>query len=170
MAADPVVGTTYGAVRGQLVGQVVAFKGIPFAAPPIGHYRFKSPAAPPLWAGVLNASTFSPTPPQPPSSPGIPGLTLVPLAGEEWRKGDDYLTLNVWTPDPGARGLPVMVYIYGGGFVVGGSSTPIYDGERFAKDGVVLVSFNYRLGIEGFLHLVGGDTNLGLRDQIAALT
>jgi para-nitrobenzyl esterase len=101
---------------------------------------------------------------------GIPGLTLVPLAGEGWRKGDDYLTLNVWTPDPAARRLPVMVFIYGGGFVVGGSSTPLYNGERFARDGVVLVSFNYRLGIAGFLPLRGGDTNLGVRDQLAALT
>ena len=170
MATDPVVRTTYGAVRGQLVGQVAAFRGIPFAAPPIGHRRFKSPAPPSPWAGVRDATTFSPTPPQPPSSVGMPGLTLVPLAGEEWRKGDDYLTLNVWTPDPGARELPVMVFIYGGGFVVGGSSTPLYSGERFARDGVVLVSFNYRLGIEGFLPLAGGDTNLGIRDQIAALT
>src|SRR5205823_7556372 len=71
---------------------------------------------------------------------------------------------------PGAQGLPVMVFIYGGAFVAGGSSTPLYDGTRFARDGVVLVSFNYRLGVEGFLPLNGGETNVGLRDQIAALT
>ena len=63
-----------------------------------------------------------------------------------------------------------MVFIYGGAFVSGGSSTPLYDGTSFARDGVVMVSCNYRLGIEGFLLLNGGDTNLGLRDQIAALT
>jgi para-nitrobenzyl esterase len=100
----------------------------------------------------------------------MPGLDLRPIVGESWRKGDDYLTLNIWTPDPGARGLPVMVFIYGGAFVSGGSSTPLYDGARFARDGVVLVSFNYRLGVEGFLPLSGGETNVGLRDQIAALT
>jgi para-nitrobenzyl esterase len=83
---------------------------------------------------------------------------------------DDYLTVNVWTPDPGARGLPVMVFIYGGAFVAGGSSTRLYDGTRFARDGVVLVSFNHRLGIEGFLLVEGGETNVGVRDQIAALT
>ncbi len=76
----------------------------------------------------------------------------------------------IWTPEPGAQRLPVMVFIFGGAFVSGGSSTPPYDGTRFARDGVVLVSFNYRLGVEGFLPLSGGETNVGLRDQIAALT
>jgi para-nitrobenzyl esterase len=168
---EPTVKTRSGAVRGRDVQGVAAYKGIPFAAPPIGQLRFAAPVPPQPWDGVRDASAFSPTPPQADlSSQRFPGLDLRPIAGESWRKGDDYLTLNIWTPDPGAHGLPVMVFIYGGAFVSGGSSTPLYDGMRFARDGVVFVSFNYRLGIEGFLPLSGGETNVGLRDQIAALT
>lgn len=168
---EPVVKTNSGAVRGRDVQGVAAFKGIPFAAPPVGHVRFAAPVPPQPWDGVREASAFSPTPPQVDlSSQRMPGLDLRPIVGESWRKGDDYLTLNIWTPDPGAQGLPVMVFIYGGAFVSGGSSTPLYDGVSFARDGVVLVSFNYRLGVEGFLPLSGGDTNVGLLDQIAALT
>jgi para-nitrobenzyl esterase len=150
---------------------VAAFKGIPFAAPPVGHRRFVAPVPPQPWDGVREAGAFSPTPPQADlSAQRMPGLDLRPIVGESWRKGDDYLTLNIWTPDPSAQRLPVMVFIYGGAFVSGGSSTPLYNGARFARDGVVLVSFNYRLGVEGFLPLNGGETNVGLRDQIAALT
>ena len=168
---QPIVKTKSGAVQGRNVQEVAAFKGIPYAAPPVGHQRFASPVPAQPWDDVREASAFSPTPPQVDlSSQRFPGLDLSPIVGESWRKGDDYLTLNIWTPDPGARGLPVMVFIYGGAFVSGGSSTPLYDGTRFARDGVVLVSFNYRLGVEGFLPLSGGETNVGLRDQIAALT
>ena len=158
-------------MRGRYERGVATFKGIPFAAPPVGQWRFAAPVPPQPWDGVREASAFSPTPPQVDlSSQRMPGLDLRPIVGESWRKGDDYLTLNVWTPDPGAQELPVMVFIYGGAFVAGASSTPLYDGTRFARDGVVLVSFNYRLGVEGFLPLNGGETNVGLRDQIAALT
>ncbi len=158
-------------VRGSIEQGMAAFKGIPFAAPPVGERRFAAPVPPQAWDGVRDASAFSPTPPQADASARrLPGLDLRPIAGESWRKGDDYLTLNVWTPDPGTHGLPVMVFIYGGAFVAGGSSTPLYNGARFARDGVVMVSLNYRLGVEGFLPLSGGVTNLGLRDQIAALT
>ena len=167
---EPIVKTRSGAVRGRAEQGVIAFKGIPFAAPPVGQRRFVAPVPPQPWDGVREASAFSPTPPQADtSSQRMPGLDLRPIVGESWRKGDDYLTINIWTPDPGARGLPVMVYIYGGAFVLGGSSTPLYNGARFARDGVVCVSFNYRLGVEGFLPLSGGETNVGLRDQIAAL-
>ena len=167
---EPIVKTKSGAVRGRYEQGVATFKGIPFAAPPVGQLRFASPIQPHPWDGVREASAFSPTPPQADlSSQRMPGLDLRPIVGESWRKGEDYLTLNVWTPDLGTQGLPVMVFIYGGAFVSGGSSTPLYDGARFARDGVVLVSFNYRLGVEGFLPLNGGETNVGLRDQIAAL-
>lgn len=167
----PVVKTRSGAVRGTVEGGIATFKGIPYAAPPVGPRRFVAPLPPQPWDGVREASAFSPTPPQVDlSSQRFPGLDLSPISGESWRKGEDYLTLNVWTPDPAAHGLPVMVWIYGGAFVAGGSSTALYNGSAFARDGVVLVSFNYRLGIEGFLPLAGGQTNVGLRDQMAALT
>jgi carboxylesterase type B len=81
--------------------------------------------------------------------------------------GEDCLNLNVWTPDPAARGLPVMVFIPGGQFEVGTGAT--YDGSRFARDGVVCVTINYRVGPEGFLALRDGHPNLGLLDQVAAL-
>lgn len=171
MMREPIVKTRSGAVRGRYEQGVATFKGIPFAAPPVGQWRFAAPVPPQPWDGVREASAFSPTPPQADlSSQRMPGLDLRPIVGESWRKGEDYLTLNVWTPDAGTQGTPVMVFIYGGAFVSGGSSTPLYDRTRFARDGVVLVSFNYRLGVEGFLPLNGGETNVGLRDQIAALT
>lgn len=166
-----VIKTKSGALRGREEHGIISFKGIPFAAPPVGPLRFAAPVPPLSWDGVRDATAFSPTPPQADASLRVlPGLDLRPLFGEGWRKGDDYLTLNVWTPDPDTRGLPVMVFIYGGAFVAGASSTPLYHGTRFARDGVVFVSFNYRLGIEGFLPLKGGATNIGLRDQIATLT
>lgn len=85
---------------------------------------------------MRETTTFSPTPPQADaSSRVVPGLDLRPIVGESWRKGEDYLTLNVWTPDPDTQGFPVMVFIYGGGFVAGGSSTPLYNGARFARGG-----------------------------------
>ena len=167
----PVVKTRSGVVQGALDQGVATFRGIPYAAPPIGPRRFARPIPPESWDGVREARAFSPTPPQVDlSAQRLPGLDLGPIRGESWHKGNDYLTLNVWTPDPGARGLPVMVFIYGGAFVAGGSSTALYSGRAFARDGAVMVSFNYRLGIEGFLPLAGGETNAGLRDQIAALT
>jgi para-nitrobenzyl esterase len=168
--SEPIVKTKSGAVQGKYEQDIAIFKGIPYAAPPVGPRRFAAPVPPLAWDGVREAKAFSPTPPQVDlSSERMPGLDVRPIVGESWRKGDDFLTLNIWTPDPGAQGLPVMVFIYGGAFATGGSSTPLYNGARFARDGVVFVSFNYRLGIEGFLPLEGGDTNLGLRDQLAAL-
>jgi para-nitrobenzyl esterase len=138
---EAVVKTRSGAVRGRNEQGVAAFKGIPFAAPPVGLRRFAAPVPPEPWGGVRDAGAFSSTPPQQDlTSRSIPGLDLSPIVGEGWRKGADYLTLNIWAPDPGARGLPVMVFIYGGAFVAGGSSTSLYSGARFARDGVVFVS------------------------------
>ena len=84
--------------------------------------------------------------------------------------GEDCLNLNIWTPDLGAAGLPVMVWIPGGVFEYGTGASPWYDGSRFARDGVVCVTINYRVGADGFLYLGDGDANLGLLDQIAALS
>ena len=150
--------TTTGRVRGT-VEDVPVFRGIPFARPPVGDLRFAAPMPPRPWDGVRDALAFGPPPPQ----AGAFGMDA--LAG-----GEDWLTLNVWSPDPGpGAGLPVMVWIHGGAYAIGASGLPEYDGARLARDGVVLVTFNYRVGIEGFAHLDGAPATRGLLDQIAAL-
>ncbi len=162
-----VVKTRQGEVRGRGSGSaddVLAFLGIPYAAAPSGSNRFRPPAAAPAWEGVRDAVEFGPTAP----GPGYPPPFDV-LLPEPSRPGDDYLNLNVWTPDPGGSGLPVMVWIHGGAFVSGSSAVPIYDGARFARDGVVFVSLNYRLGADGFALLPDATPNRGLLDQVAAL-
>ncbi|UCM88619.1 carboxylesterase/lipase family protein [Streptomyces marincola] len=158
----PVVMTRGGAVRGVLENGVQAFKGIPYARPPVGPDRLRPPRPAAPWAGVRDAVRFGPTAPQPafPVPDSLTGFyPAVP--------GDEYLNLNVWSRDLGAARQPVMVWIHGGG-TDGGCSVP-YDGSRFARDGVVFVSVNYRLGAEGFLDLGDGVANLGLLDQLAAL-
>lgn len=163
--ADPVVATPYGAVRGRYENGVAVFRGIPYAAPPFGPRRFRPPVPPEPWDGVRDAGAFGPTPPKPPYSEAFARLLADPVV-----PGDDCLNLNVWTPEPGpgAR-LPVLVWIHGGALTRGSSAVPVYDGRAFARDGVVLVSFNYRLGVEGYGLFPGTPANPGLRDQLAAL-
>nr|WP_244894196.1 carboxylesterase family protein [Planobispora rosea] len=124
--------------------------------------RLRAPVPPKSWGGVRDAVAFGTAPPQLPPAPGVPPV---------WRPGDglDCLTLNVWSPDLGAAGLPVMVWIYGGAWRTGSSGVPQFDGATLARSGVVVVTFNYRMGFEGFGHLPGVPDNRGLRDQIAAL-
>ena len=122
------------------------FLGIPYAASPTRALRFRAPAPPPAWDGILDCGAFGPTAPKPDYP--APSDVLLPepnIAGEGW------LTVNVWTP--GGSGLPVMVWIHGGAFSNGNSAIPEYDGRAFARDGVVLVSVNYRLGVDGFAFL-----------------
>ncbi|MFE4667573.1 carboxylesterase/lipase family protein [Streptomyces sp. NPDC056716] len=164
---DPVTRTTGGRVRGATNAAVVRYRSVPYAAPPVGALRFAAPAPHPPWDGVRDATRLGPTAPQRPRS--LPGLDLTPIIGTGWRTGDDYLTVDVWTPDPGSGGLPVLVFLHGGAFVAGTASAPATDGTAFARDGVVVVAMNYRIGAEGFLPLSGGVTNAGLRDQIAGL-
>ncbi|MCE3552338.1 carboxylesterase family protein [Pseudonocardia sp. RS11V-5] len=159
--------TTAGRIRGVEKDGVARFLGVPYAAPPVGPLRFAAPAPAPAWDGVRDCTTAGPNAPQPPRTFGA--LDLSPVVGQGWRPGDDYLTVDVWTPDPGGSGLPVMVFVHGGAFVAGEPGAPVYDGTALARAGVVLVSVTYRLGIEGFLPLAGGATNIGLRDQLAAL-
>jgi para-nitrobenzyl esterase len=158
---DAVVKTQQGEVRGSVVDGVYAFLAVPYAAPPFGANRLLPPQPAQPWSGVRDATRFGPAPPQvaPPQTVGAP-LTRAAT-------GADCLTLNVWTPDPRAAGLPVMVWIMGGMFEIQ-ESTP-YDGRRFARDGTVCVVINWRVGAEGFLYLDDGNTNRGLLDQIAAL-
>ncbi|WP_260640278.1 carboxylesterase/lipase family protein [Streptomyces angustmyceticus] len=159
---NPVVVTSAGKVRGAGPDGISCFRGIPFAAPPVGPLRFRPPTAPVAWDGVRDALAFGTAPPQLAPAPGAPAM---------WRPGDglDCLTVNVWTPDPGAAGLPVTVWIYGGLWKHGAASMPHYDAGRLAGSGVVVVTFNYRVGFEGFGHLPGVPDNCGLHDQIAAL-
>ncbi|HLU71615.1 MAG TPA: carboxylesterase family protein [Nonomuraea sp.] len=161
---DSIAVTRHGKVRGQLQDGIRVFRGIPYAAPPFGAERFRAPAPVRPWEGVRDALEFGPTAPKRPYRPPLD--RLIP---EERIPGDDCLNLNVWTPavDDGAR--PVMVWIHGGSLRNGSSSVPLYDGHAFARDGVVLVSINYRLGVEGFGVFPDAPDNRGLLDQIAAL-
>ena len=164
MTREPVVRLADGAVRGSVSSGVVAFLGIPYAAAPFGANRMRAPQPAARWDGERAAGAFGPTVPKGDYPPQY--ATLFP---EVVIPGDECLNLNVWTPDPGAAGLPVFVWIHGGSFMNGSSSVGEYDGAAFARDGVVCVSINYRLAAEGFLFLDDGIVNLGLLDQLAAL-
>jgi para-nitrobenzyl esterase len=159
-----------GRVRGVLEHGVITFKGIPFAAPPVGASRWAPPQPVKRWTGVRPALHFAPDCAQLPTPGDAAPLRTV--------SNENCLYVNVWRPRASsARGLPVMVWIYGGGFVDGGTSPAVYDGTAFARDGVVLVSFNYRLGNFGFFafpalsrQAAGGLlADYTLMDQIAAL-
>lgn len=174
---DAVVKTAAGELRGSVAEGVYAFLGVPYAGPPFGANRLRAPAPVESWSGVRDATRPGPEPPQvaPPATGG-------PRAGASEDRADvagafaavdraapseECLNLNVWTPDPGATGLAVMVWIQGGMFEL--SSTAAYDGGHFARDGVVCVVINWRPGAEGFLYLGDGVANVGLLDQVAAL-
>jgi para-nitrobenzyl esterase len=169
-AKADVVTVETGALRGVAQDGVVTFKGIPFAAPPVGDLRWRPPQPAAPWSRVRSATNFGHDCMQQP----VPS-DAAPLGTQP---SEDCLVLNVWRPaNAPSRKLPVMVWIYGGGFVNGGSSPAIYAGTAFAKRGIVFASFNYRLGRFGFFAhpalskespngLLG---NYGFMDQIAAL-
>ncbi|MFE6836748.1 carboxylesterase/lipase family protein [Streptomyces sp. NPDC057705] len=161
--SQPEVRVTGGALRGAREDGVAVFRGIPFAEPPVGPLRFAAPRPVRGWDGVRPAVSYGPPPPQ----GGHFGMDA--LARDA--AGDDWLTVNVWSPEPGpGAGLPVMVWIQGGAYSIGMSGLPEYDGGRLARDGgVVVVTFNYRVGLEGFGHIEGAPANRGLLDQAAAL-
>ncbi|NEB57330.1 carboxylesterase family protein, partial [Streptomyces griseus] len=158
--------TVHGTVRGAVERGVAVFRGIPYAAEPVGALRFRAPAPPEPWTGVRETVAYGPTAPKRPYAPPLDRLLPDPAV-----PGDGCLNLNVWTPSPGrgTTGLPVLVWIHGGSLVHGSSAVPVYDGSAFARDGVVLVSVNYRLGVEGFGVLPDAPANRGLLDQLAAL-
>src|SRR5260221_9621548 len=142
---EPTVVTRYGKIRGRVRASVSSFLGIPYAASPTGPLRFRPPAPPPVWDGIREADRLGPTPPKPDYT--APFDTLLPepsIAGDEW------LTVNVWTPDPGRAGLPVMVWIHGGAFHNGNSAIPVYRGHAVAPGGLPMVSPNHHSGIVGF--------------------
>lgn len=155
--------TNYGIVKGEIQDSLMVFKGIPFAKPPIGDLRWKAPQPPESWEGVKLTTEFGPAPIQGNDTTG---------------KSEDCLYLNIWTPAKKMdEKIPVLVWIYGGGFSYGATSEPVYDGAALANKGVVLVSIAYRVGQLGFLahpelsaenpNNVSG--NYGLLDQIAGL-
>ena len=175
----PVLTIEGGQVQGVVTGTpgVTVYKGIPFAAPPTGDLRWKEPQPVQPWEGVLTADTFGAPAIQSPHTPG--GYTPEFFFDGDPAFSEDCLYLNVWTPAAGRpeAKLPVTLWIHGGGYTAGWGFEPEMDGEEWAKHGGVLVTFNYRLGIFGFLthpalsaenpHGVSG--NYGMLDQIAAL-
>ncbi|MEU5088954.1 carboxylesterase family protein [Streptomyces sp. NPDC021356] len=165
---DPVVNTAQGAVRGLRRHDTTAFVNIPYAAPPRGAGRFAPPRPHEPWHGVRDATAPGPNAPQ--SERSLGRVDMSPYFGTGWVRGEDYLTVNVFTPEAAAGAdLPVMVFVHGGGFVAGSTRSALYDGSSFARDGVVLVTLNYRLGIAGFLDLPGAPANRGMLDVVAAL-
>ena len=169
--------TKSGPVRGTGT-DIVVFKGIPYAAPPTGDRRWRAPVSPEPWTSVRDASQYGPRCPQPVNFAPRGNGPTTPPAPVRTAMSEDCLTLNVWTPaKSGSERLAVMVWIHGGGFTIGDVTTPRFDGEMLAGRGVVVVTFNYRLGPLGFLahpalsrespQRVSG--NYGLLDQIAAL-
>lgn len=168
---DPtlVARTQHGRVLGEGEGDLRVYRGIPFAAPPIGELRWRPPASPKSWRGVRETKTFAPACMQTPN----PAMNLPTQPVSE-----DCLYLNVWTPAKSAgEALPVLVWIHGGGFAFGSTAMPLFDGAALAGKGVVFVSAAYRLGPFGYLahpaltaespHRSSG--NYAALDQIAAL-
>ena len=166
----PVVATDSGKVQGKIDDGVASWKGIPFAAPPTASLRWRAPQPVAAWSGVRQADSYGADCMQLPFPSDAAPLGTAPA--------EDCLTINVWKPANARGKLPVLVWIYGGGFVNGGSSPPTYSGAQLAKQDVMVVSFNYRIGRFGFfahpqLTREDGDQgllgNYGLMDQIAAL-
>jgi para-nitrobenzyl esterase len=168
---QPVIDTCHGPVRGSDDGTVKSWKGIRYAAAPVGELRWRRPQPPTAWTEPADATRVGPVCAQP-TDPRIP----IDLGA---RQGDDCLTLNVWCSSdtrPG-DGKPVMVWVHGGAYILGSGAQPLYDGRVLARGGdAVIVTLNYRLGAFGFLDLSGFstprttfDTNLGLRDVLFAL-
>lgn len=170
-APPPVASIAQGRVSGISQNGVEAYLGIPYAAPPTGENRWRAPQPVPAWQGTRAADAYGPSCPQ----------AIVPDGFGPWTQeyvpsgptSEDCLSLNVWRPAGAVRNLPVLVWIHGGGFTSGSASVPVYDGAALARQGIVVVSINYRLGFLGSLageEFRGkGGGNFGLQDQIAAL-
>lgn len=159
-----------GAVRGTTENGITGFRGIPYAAPPVGEMRWRPPAPPARWDGVRDATRYGAACIQP-----TPVFQTI-YSSDIGATSEDCLTLNVWTPATEGR-APVLVWIHGGALVSGSSKETLYDGARLAREGVVVVSINYRLGVLGWLahpdlsaeSPLGISGNYGLMDQVAAL-
>ena len=163
----PIAHTHYGKVKGIQANGVNIWRGIPFAAPPVGPLRFQAPQPPESWDYIRETLEFGPISHQPADTRGTRFGGTRPVHSE------DCLYLNIWSPAAPKEPLPVMVWIHGGTFVTGAGSQPMFEGTEMASKGnVIVVTVNYRLGPFGFLHLSpwgAGASNQGLLDQIAAL-
>jgi para-nitrobenzyl esterase len=164
--------TRWGRVEGVERAGVLQFLGVPYAAPPVGTRRWAAPEPPEPWTGVRPATAFGPVAPQAPSPvSSLFGIAELGTPGGP-EISEDCLHLNVYTPSADAGRRPVMVWIHGGAFTGGSNRSAWYDGSSFARQGVVVVVINYRLGALGFLRLGDrerGSANRGLLDQVAAL-
>ncbi|MFF3320540.1 carboxylesterase/lipase family protein [Streptomyces sp. NPDC003035] len=159
-AAENIVVTKQGSVRGTIVDGLSVTLGIPYAAPPFGAGRFRAPMPAAPWEGTRDCTRFGPVAPQSAELPGAP----------VWRPDqEDVLSLNVWSAAEGSGPRPVLFWIHGGAYTFGSSAQPDYDGTALARAGLTVVTCNYRLGFEGFGHVPGFPDNRGLLDQIAAL-
>ena len=168
-SAQNIVTINTGKLRGSTHNGITSFLGIPYAAPPVGKLRWEPPQPPAKWKGVRNAFHYG--------HDCMQRIFPEDMAPERTKPSENCLYLNVWTPAHHTGKLPVMVWIYGGGWVNGGSSPAVYNGSHFAHKGIVFVSFNYRLGRFGFFAFpaltkqskTGLLGNYGYMDQIAAL-
>src|SRR4051794_22428964 len=164
-----VVQTGCGALHGARLGDVDLFRGVPYAAPPVGELRWRPPQLSAPWAGVRDATAFGPIAPQ--------DISPDRLAKRGQTMAEDCLSLNIWTPSADDERRPVVVFIHGGGVVAGSGSAPLLDGGTLARRGdLVVVTINFRLGALGSLFAperlgVAGEgaTNLAFRDQLTAL-
>ncbi len=149
-----------GRVQGRDLGTMHFYGGLPYAAPPFGEHRFQAPQPPSSWAGVREASYFGPVAPQAPKALGA-GLMLL--------GAEDCLSVNVLTQAKVGDKLPVLVWIPGNGHMGGGANDPVYNGTQFVRHGIVFVSLNYRVGMDGFMQFPDHLNNRGLLDQLAAI-
>lgn len=167
--AASLIHTSDGPVRGTTDGPVSVWKGIPYAAAPIGALRFRGPQKPQPWQEPLDATEFGPCEPQ--------GRNAVIPLGADVRMDEDCLSLNIWSPSGGKANKPVMFWIHGGAYFRGASSQPLFNGRSLAENGdVVVVTINYRIGVFGWVDFSAFSTpeetfesNVALRDMIAAL-
>jgi len=182
---EPILETRYGALRGRRQDGLAVFRGVPYAAPPVGPLRLRPPRPPKPWEGLRDALEPGPAAPQ------LPGGVAAALGASLGGGAEDCLRLDIWTPGPGGSRRPILVWLHGGGFATGAGSLPLYDGSTLAREGdAVVVTVGYRLGILGWLALpelaepagsgvaradgedeadAGAAGNFGLLDQIAAL-
>jgi para-nitrobenzyl esterase len=168
LVLGPIVKIDSGAIQGAAVDELTVYRGVPFAAAPIGDLRWRAPLSVEPWTGVLPATQFKPSCMQP--AMAIPGLETGPIS-------EDCLYLNVWVPRKTAEQRPVMVYLHGGGGMVGSASSRLYWGDELARHGVITVNLSYRLGILGWLAhpdltreaSYGASGNYAVLDMIAGL-